>query len=636
MNVSKIGYFTADALETHWTSLAVIRDRFGTFYSVEILPDKQVFSESSITNSNFELPKIDFIKKRQFAELRDKSFISIVEPKEITSAQSVTVSLINSRYDGPIWQFIEKQISAFLRSTRYCFVNGTIVTIKLINGDIIKVMLEGNMKTPKWYSFSPTSRIQYVQGERAYDCITYPTFDLLFERMKKLICYSLFNAERPPKLMDLLKKEYDNPHPHGCLFSGADGSGRSFLAKKACDALSLPYMEIDAQNFDSTNVKFEELQKTVLPKTVVVLKNFDIHFNGEETSFQKRLEAQLCQFVDRNTKAFFIMTILSKDSIPLSLQNANRFGSNLTFPPLSSEDIKTILGNKFPQSVVDQAAGCTALTLVNAVRSGFPDDIYDANGTDPTSIKGSVAHTEWSDIGGLSETKRIIREAVEWPLTRKEELKKFGIKPPRGVLLHGPPGCGKTMIARAIATSLSSAFFSISAATVFQMYLGESERVIRELFDIARQHAPAVIFIDEIDAMVGKRGKTTGVSERVLSTFLNEMDGISALQDVVIVAATNRPDALDEALMRPGRFDCLVEVLPAQNEADLIEILKVCTKKMPLADGALEYASKNIPIGSSGAVIDNICREAALCALYSGLDVVTANDFETAISKNRG
>ena len=286
INTAKIGFFTADAIEVKWTSIAVVRDRYGIFYSVELLPDKQVFSESAITKSNFEIPNTDFVKKRQYAELRDHSFISPINQKEITQARSVTVTLINTRYEGSLWQFIEKQISGYLRACRYCFVNNTVVTIQLINGDVIKVMLEGNMKTPQWYVFTPTTRIQYVQGKRAYDCIEFPTFNKLFERMKRLICFSLFNSAKPPTLMSLLDEEYENPHPRGCIFSGAEDSGRSFIAKHCADELSLPYLEIDAQNFDSTDVKYSELEQTVIPKSVVVLKNFDVHFSGEERDWK--------------------------------------------------------------------------------------------------------------------------------------------------------------------------------------------------------------------------------------------------------------------------------------------------------------------------------------------------------------
>lgn len=633
MNSGKIGYFTADAVETKWTSLAVIRDKYGTFYSVELLPDTQAFSESAIINSAFELPPIPFVKKNPFAELRDSCYIYPIPETQLNIATTVKITLINTRYEGSLWQFIEKQISSFFRSHRYAFVNETIVSIPIITGETIKVSIEGHMKTPQWFVFSPTSKIQYVQGNRAYDIVHYPTYDQLFERVKRIACFSIYNAEKPPSILKVIKVVYANPHPRGIIFTGTEGSGRGYIAKQIADELQIPFTEIDAQNIESTDLTFAPLDVTLLPKSIVLLRNFDQHFTGDNTPFQRRLESALSQLIDSSQNCFFVMTVLTRDTIPQRLMSASRLGAVVAFPPLTPADISAILGDKFQ---ADSAAGLPASALITAARTDTIDSLYDAySANGGPNIESSVMKTTWDDIGGLSETKRIVREAVEWPLTRRDQLQKFGVKPPRGVLLHGPPGCGKTMIARAIATSLSSSFFSISAAAVFQMYLGESERVVRELFELARQRSPAVIFIDEIDAMVGKRGQNTGVSERVLSTFLNEMDGVSALNDVVVVAATNRPDALDDALMRPGRFDCLVEVLPAMNIDDVRAVLKVCTRKMPLEDGALDYAVSAVKLGMSGAELDNICREAALVALYSGAEKVTADHFKKIIEKTK-
>lgn len=636
MNSGKIGFYTADAVSCKWTSLAVIRDKYGTFYSIEVLPDVQAFSESAIIDSSFELPPIPFVKKNPFAELRDSCYIYPIPENKLNIATTVKITLINTRYEGSLWQFIEKQISSFFRSHRYAFVNETIVSIPIITGETIKVSIEGHMKTPQWFVFSPTSKIQYIQGNRAYDIVHYPTYDQLFERVKRIACFSIFNAEKPPSILKIITKVYANPHPRGIIFTGNEGSGRGYITKQIADALELPFTEIDAQNIDSTDLEFPVLEQRLIPKSIVLLRNFDSHFTGDNTPFQRRLESSLSSLIDSSKDCFFVLTVLSKDTIPSRLQSASRLGSTVAFPPLTSKDVSTILGDSLPQNVIDGAAGLPASSLILAAKTKSVETLFDAfSSISQSSINSNVMKTGWDDIGGLSATKKIVREAVEWPLTRRDQLQKFGVKPPRGVLLHGPPGCGKTMIARAIATSLSSSFFSISAASVFQMYLGESERVVRELFELARQRSPSVIFIDEIDAMVGKRGQNTGVSERVLSTFLNEMDGVSSLNDVVVVAATNRPDALDEALMRPGRFDCLVEVLPAQNEEDIFEVLKVCTRKMPLEEGALDYAVKNIKIGSSGAEIDNICREAALVALYSGSEKVSADHFRKIIEKQK-
>ena len=595
-------------------SLGIVRDRNGYFYSVELIPDSQVFCESSRNESRFELPANEFIKSRNYAELEDGTFVSPIDDNELSTCSAVTATLINRRVDQPEWTYVEKALSGYLRHHRVAFVNGTLFTTRLITGKTVQLKLDVTSRQPKLFILTSTTRITYVHGENAENVVEYPSLKGPVEMLKKYVIFSLFNSNKIPGPLDRPSDgNKRNIHPKGCIISGSEGSGRGFLVKHVADLLKLRFMEIDAESFQSHLVTFPQLSVTISPKTIVLLKNFDMHLEGTQSSFERRIVNQLSNLIDRSAQVFFAMTVISKDTIPDSLVSCKRLGFTLSIPPLSNIDLHTILGSKFDQSVIDAAVG---LHISDIVHANDASDIYEAISIEnQSSIQGSVAKTDWSDIGGLSETKRIVREAVEWPIARAKELKEFGIKPPRGVLLYGPPGCGKTMIARAIATSLSSSFFSISAAAVFQMYLGESERVIRELFALARQKSPAVIFIDEIDAMVGKRGNVTGVSERVLSTFLNEMDGISTLSDVVVVAATNRKDSLDEALCRPGRFDCLVEVLPSQTIEDVEAIFKVCARKMPVSESTINEISKFIPIGSSGAEIDNLCREAALCAL---------------------
>ena len=634
MSECRIGFFTADAIETSWMSLGIVRDRNGYFYSVEFSPDGQVFSESSRIDSHFELPPIEFIKSRQYAELEDGTFLSPINEKELTSCSAVTATLVNCRVDQPEWTYVEKALNNCLRHSRVAFVNGTIFTTTLITGKAVKLKLEVSLRQPKLFVMTNMTKITYVHAKNAEMVIEYPSFKGPVEMLKKYITYSFFNSEKIPTALDPPPDPNKrNIHPKGCVITGADGSGRGFLVRHVADLLKFKFLEINAENFQSTQVTFPQLNVRIGPKTIVLLRNFDLHIQGNQTPFERRVVNQLATLIDKTSQVFFAMTVVSKDTLPDSIVSCRRLGYSLSIPPLSNADLNTIMGGKFSHRAIDAAVGLQISAIVNATDD---NDIFEAvSVANQGSIQGSVAKTSWDDIGGLSETKRIVREAVEWPITRAKDLREFGIKPPRGVLLYGPPGCGKTMIARAIATSLSSSFFSISAASVFQMYLGESERVVRELFALARQKSPAVIFIDEIDAMVGKRGQVTGVSERVLSTFLNEMDGVSSLEDIVVVAATNRKDSLDEALCRPGRFDCLVEVLPSQTISDVEAILKVCVRNMPVSESTIAEVSRLIPLGSSGAEIDNWCREAALCALNSGSDTIEPTHFQSVLSTQR-
>jgi len=258
----------------------------------------------------------------------------------------------------------------------------------------------------------------------------------------------------------------------------------------------------------------------------------------------------------------------------------------------------------------------------------------------PTAMREVYIETptvNWSDIGGLEGVKGELREAVEWPLKTPEVFSRLGIRPPKGILLFGPPGCGKTMLARAVATESEANFITIKGPEVFSKWVGESEKAIREVFRKARMASPAVIFFDEFDSLVPRRGMgfaDSGVTERVISQLLTEMDGIITLKDVVVMAATNRPDIIDRAVLRPGRFDRLIYV-PEPDEAARLKIFKIYTKEMPLETNVdLEVLAKQSK-GHSGADIQALCREAALYALRRSISskVVTLADFKEAVTK---
>src|SRR5512136_2666747 len=238
----------------------------------------------------------------------------------------------------------------------------------------------------------------------------------------------------------------------------------------------------------------------------------------------------------------------------------------------------------------------------------------------PTAMREvyiEVATVHWDDIGGLESVKQELREAVEWPIKTPEIFERMGIRPPKGIMLFGPPGCGKTLLARAVATESEANFISIKGPEVFSKWVGESEKAIREVFRKSRMAAPAVIFFDEFDSLVPGRGRgysDSGVSERVIRQLLTEMDGIISLEDVVIVAATNRPDMVDPAVLRPGRFDRLIYV-PEPDEKSRAQIFKLYTKDMPLAKDVNILYLANASRGYSGADLDALCREAAMNAL---------------------
>jgi len=269
------------------------------------------------------------------------------------------------------------------------------------------------------------------------------------------------------------------------------------------------------------------------------------------------------------------------------------------------------------------------------------DDILDAfREVTPTAMREVFIETPnvgWEDVGGLEDVKQNLREAVEWPLKKPEMFKRLGITPPKGILLHGPPGCGKTLLARAVASESEANFISIRGPEIFSKWVGESEKAIREIFRKARMAAPSIIFFDEFDSLVPRRG--TGISdsrvtERVISQLLTEIDGLLTLQNVVVLAASNRPDIIDPAVLRPGRFDRRVYV-PPPDEGARLKIIQIKTKDMPLDSSVELKVLARRMAGYSGADIDSVCREAALNALRRDMEIelVALSDFEDAMSE---
>ena len=248
-----------------------------------------------------------------------------------------------------------------------------------------------------------------------------------------------------------------------------------------------------------------------------------------------------------------------------------------------------------------------------------------------------IPNIRWTDVGGLDSQVRELKEAIEWPLKFKESFSRLGISPPRGILLFGPPGCGKTLLAKAVATESEVNFISIKGPELMSKWVGESEKAVREIFRKAKMAAPTIVFFDEIDALAPKRGSgfgDSGTTERVISQLLTEIDGLEMIKQVVIIAATNRPDIVDSALLRPGRFDRFVLVPPPDQKARL-KILQIFTKEMPLGkDVDLKLIAKDID-GFSGADIESLCREAAMLALREDMNasIVLFKHFNEAKKK---
>jgi len=278
------------------------------------------------------------------------------------------------------------------------------------------------------------------------------------------------------------------------------------------------------------------------------------------------------------------------------------------------------------------------------------DDFQEAlREIEPSAIREvfvEVPDVRWADVGGLGDVKRRLTEAVEWPLTHADLFEQAKVRPPKGILLTGPPGCGKTLLAKAIATESGVSFISVKGAALISKYVGESERAVREVFHKARQAAPCITFFDEVESLVPRRGAGTGdsgVGERVISQFLTEMDGIEELKGVLVLGATNRPDLIDPALLRPGRFDAVVEIPPPRQE-DREAIFAVHLRGKPLADGMDVRGLAARSEGLTGADIASVCSTAALQAVRRAVESsdervrvsIAQRDLDEALAQAQG
>jgi transitional endoplasmic reticulum ATPase len=283
------------------------------------------------------------------------------------------------------------------------------------------------------------------------------------------------------------------------------------------------------------------------------------------------------------------------------------------------------------------------LNKIKVTKQDFDEALKDVQPSAMREVLVQRPNIRWQDIGGLQGVKEELEEAIEWPLKHADLFAEADVKPPKGILLYGPPGTGKTMIAKAVATTSEANFISIKGPELLSKWVGESEKGVREIFRKARQAAPCVVFFDEIDSVAPKRGGSEGdsnVTERVISQMLTELDGLEDLKGVVVIAATNRPDIIDEALLRPGRFDRILEV-PTPDKDARKQIFQIHTKKKPLySDVDIDKLVERTD-GMTGAEIAAIVNAAAMTAIKEHVNrkgtklKISMKHFENAFNKIR-
>jgi transitional endoplasmic reticulum ATPase len=496
-------------------------------------------------------------------------------------------------------------------------------------------------------------------------------------------------VELPLRHPELFEKLGIEP-PKGVLMYGPPGTGKTLLAKAVANESDANFVYLGGPEVVSKYVGeseqrlrqlFDEAQKNA-PSIIFIDEIDAIAPKREEVSgeVERRMVSQLLTLMDGLKSRGEVIVIAAtnrQDSLDPALRRPGRFDREIEFGVPDRDGRKAIMQihtRNMPLEKVKlgelaalthgyTGADISSLTKEAAIRAlrrllpkinleddEIPIEVLDnlkvkredffaaMRGITPSALREVFVekpNVSWEDVGGLDSVKSELKELIELPLQKPEVFEKMGIRPVRGVLMYGPPGTGKTLLAKAVATESEANFIAINGPEIFSKWVGESEKVTREFFRKARQAAPCILFIDEIDAIAPVRGLDAGggslVSERVVDTILSEMDGLKAMKKVVVIAATNRPDMLDKALLRAGRFDRVVEI-PLPSDEGREEIFRVHTKDMPLKGvglGKLVAATKNY----SGADIENLCREAGMMAVRAGKESVGVKEFEEALKK---
>jgi len=498
-------------------------------------------------------------------------------------------------------------------------------------------------------------------------------------------------VELPMRHPEVFKRLGIEP-PKGILLYGPPGCGKTLLAKAVANEtdayfISISGPEIMSKFYGESERRLREVFQKAQQNAPAIIFIDEIDAiapkRGEVVGeVERRVVAQLLALMDGLTPRGNVIVIGATNRIndlDPALRRPGRFDREIEIGvpdkkgrleilqvhtrgmPLKDVDLEEIAAITHGYTGADLAALCREAAMI-ALRRYMPEINLREDRVPPEVLEKMVVTKEdfmkafkevvptamrevyietpnvrWENIGGLEDVKQELRECVEWPLKHPEAFERMGIKPPKGVLLFGPPGCGKTLLAKAVATESEANFISVKGPELLSKWVGESERGIREVFRRARTVSPAIIFFDEIDALAPRRDLIygdAGVTQRVVSQLLTEMDGLIVLKDVVVIGATNRPDMLDPALLRPGRFDRLIYV-PPPDEETRYKILKIYTKNMPLADDVnLREIAKRTQY-YSGADIEALCREAAMMALRRDINAenVKMEDFERALEK---
>ncbi|MFW9854675.1 MAG: AAA family ATPase [Candidatus Thorarchaeota archaeon] len=630
-----------------------------------------------------DLVEVDTILKPAIAKIVHVTLVGR-DPKKLDDAERhlLLVQLRNQLKNQPVSSGLQINLAGYTFKKETLFIKAT-------SPDGIVII---NPKTTK-FQLSKT----FIPSSKELEAISWESIGGLkpvIRRLRKLVITPI----RRPEVFSAINIS----PPHGILLVGGSGVGKTLLldtlaaemAQSGARIFRIPSNLFAGVGPTEKNIRtlFADVQKTAQKSpALLILDDLDTLTpapNLNLPEYVRRFSIQFALGLDtlKGTRAFVVGACKSADDIDPIVRRPGRFDIEVECNVPSEQEREEILNihlrtvplendvtEDYLRSYISRMTGyvgtdiaalvkeacmrCVAryAELINLWGTSIPptvmleikvarEDFEEAFRTvEPSALRTVHSrilkpNVHWNDIGGLTEIKHLLQEQLEWQFHQPQVLKEMGVTPPRGILLYGPPGNGKTLLARAIATELEASFISIKGPELLSVWFGESARIVRELFSKAKKLAPCILFFDEIDAMVPRRGGDESDGGREIDATVNQLltllDGIEDTQDIFVIGATNRPGALDLALLRPGRLDKLI-LIPSPDQAGRREILDIHSRKIPFQgerDHLLDSLSERTA-GYSGADLENLCREAVMSALRTDFNqrVIMFEHFESAL-----